>query len=241
MILSQESCRNLLLRLMEPGDFAALAPRLERMVLNEGDVIATHGGSIDTVCFPETGVASYSEIHDDGGTTGIGMVGYEGIVEWHALLGSAASPHEVTIAVGPATAYRIGAQDLIEASRASVTLHELLMRFIQSFIVQLGRTVVSNLCDPIDRRLCRWLLMNHDRLEGDTIELTHRQIGVMLGVRRASVTDALHVLEGERLIRAERRMIVVHDRARLRECAGESYGVAEAAYRRLIGPFGKDA
>jgi CRP-like cAMP-binding protein len=115
------------------------------------------------------------------------------------------------------------------------------MRFIQSFIVQLGRTVVSNLSDPIDRRLCRWLLMNHDRLEGDTIELTHRQIGVMLGVRRASVTDALHVLEGERLIRAERRMIVVHDRARLRECAGESYGVAEAAYRRLIGPFGKDA
>jgi hypothetical protein len=35
-------------------------------------------------------------------------------------------------------------------------------------------------------------------------------------------------------------MIVVQDRARLRECAGESYGVAEAAYVRLLGPFGKD-
>jgi CRP-like cAMP-binding protein len=225
---------------MDQQDFEVLAPRLDAMELKEGDVIASAGGTIDTICFPETGVASYSEIHDDGGTTGIGMVGYEGIVEWHALLGSAASPHEVTIAVGPATAYRIGAQDLIEASRASVSLHNLLMRFVQSFIVQLGRTAVSNLCDPVDRRLCRWLLMNHDRLEGDAIEVTHRQIGVMLGVRRASVTDALHVLEGDRLIRAERRRIVVQDRARLRECGGESYGVAEAAYRRLLGPFGKD-
>lgn len=239
MTLAQEGCRNLLLRSMGERDFATLAPRLDRMVLGEGDVIANSGGKIDTICFPESGVASYSEIHDDGAKTGIGMVGYEGLVEWHALLGSAASPHEVTIAVGPAIAYRIAAGDLIDASRASVPLHDLLMRFVQSFVVQLGRTAVSNLCDPIDRRLCRWLLMNHDRLDGDAIELTHRQIGVMLGVRRASVTDALHVLEGDRLIRAERGRIVVLDRARLRKCAGESYGAAEAAYARLLAPFGK--
>jgi CRP-like cAMP-binding protein len=169
------------------------------------------------------------------------MVGFEGIVEWHALLGSATSPHEVTIAVGPATAYRIAASDLIAASRESPALHNLLMRFVQSFVVQLSRTVVSNLVDPVERRLCRWLLMNHDRLEGDGIELTHRQVGVMLGIRRASVTDALHILEGDKLIRAERRRIVVRDRPGLMRCAGQSYGPAEAAYARLLAPFGKEA
>ena len=237
---AQQDCRNLLLRLMEEGDFAALAPHLEAVVLHEGDMIAAASAKIDTICFLERGVASYSEVHDGGNRTGIGMVGYEGVVEWPTLLGSTISHHEVTIAVGPASAYRIGAQQLIDASRASKSLHNLLMRFVQSFVVQLSRTVVSNLCDPLDRRLCRWLLMNHDRLEGDAIELTHRQIGVMLGVRRASVTDALHVLEGDKLVRAGRGRIEVQDRARLRECAGDSYGAAEAAYSRLLAPFGKD-
>jgi CRP-like cAMP-binding protein len=241
MSFNQESCRNLLLRLMDARDFELLAPHFDPIMLKEGDMIAAAGANIDTICFPESGVASYSEVDEDGTRTGIGMVGYEGVVEWHALLGSAASPHEVTIAVGPATAHRIASRHLLEASRASPSLHNLLMRFVQSFVVQLGRTVVSNLCDPVERRLCRWLLMNHDRLEGDTIELTHRQIGVMLGVRRASVTDAMHILEGDKLIRAERRRIVVQDRARLRECAGDNYGAAEAAYARLLGPFGKDA
>jgi CRP-like cAMP-binding protein len=240
MTLSRRSCRNILLQLMEENDFARLAPRFERVELEQDDVIAEAGGAIDTICFPETGVASYAEVATDGTTTGIGMVGYEGMVEWSALLGGTASPYQMTIAVGPATAHRIAADDLIMASRASPPLHDLLMRFIRSFIAQLSRTVVSNLCDPVERRMCRWLLMNHDRLKTDEIELTHRQIGEMLGVRRASVTDALHILEGEKIIRAERRRIVVLDRDLLRRCAGESYGAAEAAYSRLLARFGKD-
>lgn len=240
MTASGENRRNLLLRLMGDADFSRLASRFERIELQEGDLIAAAGGQIDTICFLETGVASYSEISRDGNPTGIGMVGYEGLVEWHALLGSKVSPHEVTIAVGPARARRIAAAELNAAARESAALHNLLMRFVQSFIVQLGRTIVSNLLDPVERRLCRWLLMNHDRLEHDEIELTHQQIGVMLGVRRASVTDALHVLEGKKLIRAERRRILILDRAQLRQCAGDSYGPAEAAYGRLLVPFGKD-
>ncbi len=225
---------------MDAEDFSRLRSHFEAAEIKEGDLIAAAGGQIDTICFLESGVASYSEIAADGSRTGIGMVGYEGLVEWHALLGSTASPHEVTIAVGPAKAHRIAVEELNRAARESAALHNLLLRFVQSFIVQLGRTVMSNLTDPVERRLCRWLLMNHDRLEHDEIELTHQQIGVMLGVRRASVTDSLHILEGRKLVRAERRRILILDRPRLRECAGDSYGAAEAAYGRLLAPFGKD-
>jgi CRP-like cAMP-binding protein len=114
----------------------------------------------------------------------------------------------------------------------------LLLRFVQAFTIQLGRTIVSNLIDPIEQRLSRWLLMNHDRLGIENIALTHQQLGVMLGVRRASVTDTLHMLEGEHVIRSRRGSITVRDRARLRRIAGESYGFAEAEYSRLIAPFG---
>jgi CRP-like cAMP-binding protein len=81
--------------------------------------------------------------------------------------------------------------------------------------------------------LARWLLMSHDRL-GDTLPLTHEFLGLMLGVRRPSVTDALHLLEGKQLIRAERGLITVRDRKGLEEIAGDAYGVPEDEYRRVI-------
>lgn len=240
MTASPAESRNLLLMLMTGPDRARIAARAERTTLKQGDVIAEAGGEIGTVCFLESGIASYSDVSNHGVRSGIGMVGYEGLVEWHSLLGSAVSPCEVTIAVGPALAWRMPAQDLLDAAQASAPLHDLLMRFVQTFVIQLGRTAASNLCDPVEQRLSRWLLMNHDRLPGDDIELTHEQIGVMLGVRRASVTEKLHILEGEGLIRSKRGRITIRDRARLRACAGDSYGVAEAAYNRLVTGFGKD-
>jgi DNA-binding transcriptional regulator YhcF (GntR family) len=79
--------------------------------------------------------------------------------------------------------------------------------------------------------------MAHDRIEGDEIRVTHEEIAVMLAVRRASVTDALHVLEGENLIRATRGRVLVRNRSGLRRIAGDAYGFFEAEYSRLIAPF----
>lgn len=226
---------------MDPDDWGRLVPYLDPVDLPEGALIAAAGAETDSVCFMEAGVASYAAVAADGTRVGVAMVGCEGLVEWHGLLDSPASAHEVTIGVGPASAYRLPAARLQEVAGASPALQNLLLRFVQAMVVQLSRTAVSNLCDPVERRLCRWLLMNHDRLEGDEIRLTHQQVGQMLGVRRASVTDALHVLEGDGLIRCTRGSIVVRERARLRQCAGDSYGAPEAAYNRLIARFGKDA
>ena len=238
MPLVRSNCRNLLLRTLSDEDFALLAGHADRVALEEGATVATRGQAIGTICFPEGGVASYSDVSEQV-RTGIGMVGYEGFVEWHVLMGCERAVHDVTVAVGQGTALRVPSDVLLESSRRSASLHNLLMRFVQAFVVQLSRTAVSNLNDPVDRRLARWLLMNHDRLEGDEVELSHSEIATMLGVRRASVTDALHVLEGMRLIRAQRRHILVRDRTGLRAFAGDSYGTPEAEYARLIAPFGK--
>jgi hypothetical protein len=57
----------------------------------------------------------------------------------------------------------------------------------------------------------------------------------MLAVRRPSVTTALHVLEGKKLIRSERGRITIRDRAGLQASAGDAYGKPEEEYRRLLG------
>jgi hypothetical protein len=79
--------------------------------------------------------------------------------------------------------------------------------------------------------------MAHDRTDGDAVTLTHEYMGVMLAVRRPSVTTALHVLEGNRLITATRGTITIRDRSGLEEFSDGSYGPPEAEYTRLIGRF----
>lgn len=238
-LIAQATCRNLLIGSLGKEDFTLLQPHLSRVDLAKDDVVATAGARIDTLCFPEAGVVSFAERMRDGCSIGIGIIGWEGLAGWPVLLGCAQSPHEAVVAIDGGTALRIANEPLLEACRVSPTLLHLLLRFVQSFTIQLGRTIVSNLTEPVERRLSRWLLMNHDRMPGDEIALTHEQIGTMLGVRRASVTDALHILEGEGMIRCKRGLIVIRERAPLKQMAGETYGFAEAEYGRLIAPFGK--
>jgi hypothetical protein len=68
----------------------------------------------------------------------------------------------------------------------------------------------------------------------DELKLTHDFFALMLGVRRSSVTDTLHILEGQGVIRAKRALIVVRDRAALEKIAGHCYGVPEAEYQPVM-------
>jgi CRP-like cAMP-binding protein len=120
----------------------------------------------------------------------------------------------------------------MEESRA---LRSLLLAYVQALLAQTTSTVLANGHAKLEERLARWLLMVHDRTDGMTITLTHEFLAVMLGVRRAGVTVALHLLEGKGLIRSTRRQIVILNRRGLIEEAHGSYGAAEEEYRRLIG------
>ena len=231
--------RNLLLASLHEDDFAVLAPYLKRIELRGGQRIACSASEVVRACFPETLVASVGEVMADGSRFEVGLIGCEGLLGWPILLGSAHSHHSGIAQLGGGTAMVMPAATLVELCEHNRGLHIALLRFVQSFTVQMGRTIVTNLRDGIDKRLSRWLLMLHDRIEGDALTVTHSELSVALHVRRASVTDWLHVLEGDRVLRCTRGQIVIRDRAALTVVAGESYGPAEASYRAHIGDFGK--
>ena len=102
-------------------------------------------------------------------------------------------------------------------------------------MIQMGQTALANACHVIEQRLARWLLMCHDRVDGDELSTTHESLSLMLGVRRAGVTVALQAFEACGLIATKRGQVTVLDRATLEEVAGDSYGVSEAEYASLIG------
>jgi Crp-like helix-turn-helix domain len=101
--------------------------------------------------------------------------------------------------------------------------------------VQTTHTAICNARSRLDQRLARWLLMAHDRLDTNLVPLTHEFLSLMLGVRRAGVTEALHMLKTRGLIANNRSQITVRDRKGLERVAGHAYGIPEAEYRRLLG------
>ena len=102
-------------------------------------------------------------------------------------------------------------------------------------MVQTAHTAIANARAHIDQRLARWILMAHDRTRDDTLPLTHEFLALMLGVRRAGVTEAVQSLKRQKLIGGHRNQIVVLSRKGIERAAGNSYGTPEKEYRRLIG------
>lgn len=236
-VINQAQCGNLLLQCMEPADFALLVPFLRRVPLELTSHLAKAGKPIEKLYFLEGGIGGFLDVLSDGRQLSIGLVGREGFVGWQLLMHDSRWPYDVVVRGTSSTAIEIDADDFMLAVGQSVSLQRLMLRFASTFVAQMGRTIVSNLIHPIERRAARWILLYHDRLPGDEIALTHEELSAMLGVRRASITDAMHLLEGERAIKGLRGRVVVLDRAVLETIAGEAYGFPEAEYRRLIAPL----
>jgi CRP-like cAMP-binding protein len=127
--------------------------------------------------------------------------------------------------------------ELRAALEENEPLRRIALIYSQAQLVQLAFTALANGRYTIDERLARWLLMCHDRLDTDVLPVTHEFLALMLGIRRAGVTTALHILEGAGIVKASRGRIEVLKRDELRESAGESYGAPEAEYERLIGSY----
>lgn len=235
-----KSSKNILLQRLSPGCRALLEPHVERVQLVQGDMLIASGGAIEGILFPDTAILSLMEGVAQGKFTEIAVVGREGMLGWPALLGCDHSSHAAVCQVS-GTALRIPVALLMEACEQSPALWRALLKFVHLIIVQMARAIASHIQDPLDQRLARWLLMRHDRVGGDMLLIQHDEIAERLNVRRASITDQLHILEGGRLIRCNRGRVLIRDRPGLEAFAGDSYGVAEAQYRALIAPFGKSA
>ena len=163
----------------------------------------------------------------------VGLFGREGMSALAVVMGNDRSPFAIFMQA-PGRGFRIPSTALRDAMETSASLRDLLTHYAQAFAVQTAYTALANGQCDLDERLCRWLLMCQDRL-GDDLPLTHDLLALMLGVRRAGVTEAVHTLEAQGMIEASRGHLRVIDRAGLRQTARGLYGVPESEFRRLTG------
>lgn len=226
--------KNRLLACLAPKDFEALRPHLSAVELPLRMMLEKAGRNIEHVFFPESGIASVVATQRNKTQIEVGLIGYEGMTGLAVVLGNHQTPNTTYIQLAGA-----GQQMSSDALRAVMAknpgVQKTLLKYVQAFLLQASHTAICNARNRLDERLARWILMVHDRATGSVIPLTHEFISLMLGVRRAGVTQALNALVASGLVKSARGQITVLDRSGLVESAADSYGVPEAEYRRLLG------
>ena len=234
MPLSPPASRNTLLSALSANDYALIERHLTRVPLPLRLSLQNAGKMIEWVYFPEDGLGLVVATESNGKQVEVGIFGKEGMSATAVVLGADRSPHDVFMQIQGVSGLRIAAKDLRDAMAASRSLHGLLLRYVQSMMIQSASSTSAAAGYMIGQRLARLLLMCHDRVAGDDINLTHEFMSMMLGSRRAGVTNALQALEERCLVTVKRGCVLIGDRSGLERFAGSNYGIAEGEYERLL-------
>ena len=226
--------RNRLLAAIPPDEIALIAPHLERVELESRQLLSDAEQPIRHVHFIEHGIVSMLRVVGDGSGIETATIGREGMVGEAVFHGVDVTPEGAMVQV-PSVAHRVRTDAFRELIPRLPTLQALLHRFSVYMFTFAAQNSGCNRKHAVEQRCARWLLIVQDRLESDDLGLTHDFISQMLGVRRASVTDTLAVLERRGLIRAGRNRITVTDRAGLEGAACECYRIIASASDRMLG------
>ncbi len=223
------SSGNILLYALPPAEMSRLHPMLTRVRWVNGQGLHEAGERIEHVFFVEQGFASMVAQSDDGGNgVEVGLIGREGMVGYPVLLGEQAASYNQAVVQTPGGALRMSASALRGNLDALPVLHRLLSEALQVYMAQVAQTAACNSQHSLSQRLARWLLLAHDRTDGDELALTQEFLGTMLAVRRAGVTTALGSLQAAGVVDQRRGRVVIRDRPGLEAAACTCYARVQA-------------
>ncbi|WP_305806737.1 Crp/Fnr family transcriptional regulator [Stenotrophomonas sp. YIM B06876] len=233
MAIASDPRTNRLLATLPEPEWTRWLPQLERVDMPLGTVLFESGSRLNHAYFPTTSIVSLLYVMENGDSTEVAVVGYEGIIGISLFMGGESTPRRAVVH-SAGEGYRLRSNLMMqEFNRAGPVMH-LLLRYTQALITQMSQTAVCNRHHSLDQQLCRWLLLSLDRLKGNELVMTQELIANLLGVRREGVTEAAGRLQKDGLIRYRRGHITVLDRAGLECRTCECYAVVKGEYDRLL-------
>lgn len=234
MAITAPQSRNHLLATLPRSEFRDLRAHLTTVTLETSQVLNEPDRPIAAVYFPLDTVISVTAGGGNGTTIEVGSVGCEGMAGLPILFGSDRSTNRVLVQIG-GTAERMDAAVLGRAAIRHARFRRLLNLYAQGFVTQISQSTACNRLHSAEQRLARWLLICRDRIGRDDLRITHGVMAMMLGVRRATVTEAAGALQRERLIRYRRGVVSIVDRPGLEAASCECYGIVRREFDRLLG------
>lgn len=225
--------QNRLLRGLPPVTQRRLRRDLTKVTLSRRDSLHEPGKAFRSVYFPETAMASLLTVMKDATHTEVASTGREGMVGLSAFLGAKKSTRRA-ICQMPGTAWRMSTAALLKHTRRGGPLSDVLHRYALALFTQMAQVATCNRRHTIQQRCCCWLLMTHDRIEGDEFHVTHEFLSEMLSARRSGVTVIAGNLQRKGLISYKRGRIKILNRRGLEKAACECYGVVRSGFDRIF-------
>jgi CRP-like cAMP-binding protein len=233
-MLTLERRTNRLLSLLSDSDYERLRPHLSRVVFDYRKSLYEASRPIERVYFPIDGVASLVITTAEGTGVEVGTIGSEGIVGLPICLGDREAPSSVYVQV-PGTALQMDARVFRAELDRSPTLNLIMLRYVHAFFNQVAQSAACAHLHKVEQRCCRWLLMTRDRMPSGDFLLTQEFLGMMLGVRRTTVTDVMGSLQKAGLVRYRRGHVTILDQDALQQRTCECYGISKREFDRLLG------
>jgi CRP-like cAMP-binding protein len=228
--------QNRLLASLQPAEQLRLERFTHRVALESGQVLARRGEPIRAVYFPVDAITSTVVELPEGENIEVGLMGAEGVTGLSLLFDENESNSTVFVQI-PGDGVRIDADDFRrEIVARSSPFYHLLLRYANAFMAIVAQVAGCNAIHSVEQRLARWLLMADDRVARERFPLTQEYVAVMLGVRRASVTQAAGSLRLLGAIKYDKGTVEVLSRDRLLEASCGCYQVIAETVGRVFEP-----
>jgi CRP-like cAMP-binding protein len=220
--------KNFLLQMIEAAGIEDLRQHLSVRELRQGELIAETGEPIKWAFFPHSAVLSCEVGLAGGGAVAGGLIGKDGAFGAVQALDSMVSLNKVFVMV-PGKASVIEARHLVKAVEAVPALRRILLTYEQFFLAQVQQTAACNALHDIPMKTCRWLL-RMEELAGRRFPLTQEALGLMMGVRRTTVTLVAKKMQNEGLISYTRGQMELINLQSMRKVACECHQELESHY-----------
>jgi CRP-like cAMP-binding protein len=224
---------NKLLARLPTAEYQRLQARMHPVPLDFKQILYRAKAPIESVYFPNRGTASALTVMENGSAIEVATIGNEGVVGLGLLLACKTSANEVVMQIA-GDGLRMDADVLEQEAGQDGPFRQLLLAYHTAFLTQVSYSVACNGLHTVQQRCCRWLLMTRDRVDTDNVPLTHEYLAIMLGVRRASVTEVLRPLSENGLLSNSRGTITILDRSGLEAMACECYRKVKDEFDRLL-------
>jgi CRP-like cAMP-binding protein len=231
---------NLLLDTLNDDEYRKLAASLRPVDTRRAEVIAPRGTLLTHVYFPRTGVFSVLASMSDGAAVEVGTVGREGFLGIEALA-AGEQWTETTICQIEGQALRMPLADFSLAVGGDTPLRRIAQRYLLRYLSLVSQSVACNRLHTIEERFARWILMTHDRVDGNELKLTQEFLAYMLGVQRPSVSLVASTFQQAGLIRYHRGHMEILDRLGLEDASCECYAIVKEQFDQMLGSAAGDA
>jgi CRP-like cAMP-binding protein len=226
---------NRLLGAMETSSRKRIDPHLEPIRLKLGAIVCEAGGLLKHAYFPEGCVLSLLTALENGSAIETANIGREGAFGLFAAMYSRVSFNRCLVQL-EGSMVRCPIELLQSEFKRSEHVRDLFVSYSETLLSQVQQTVACNAMHTTEQRICRWLLMMHDRAEGEALPYTHEFLSHMLGANRKSVTLAAQSLQTAGLISYYRGNIKILDRPGLEKASCECYAIVRERFDAFLTP-----